>query len=79
MYVGQYGNLKASQAILVEVNDDGTFKTHAAGEPQTALEEALQSLHENGTKKIYEKLAESLEHNAMIEPGETVIEGTLGW
>ena len=78
--VGQYNHLEGTQAILVEVDEGAaTYKTYLVSDPGMKLEDALESLHIKTRKMIYNKFAESLEENAMIEAGETVLEGQLEW
>jgi len=79
VFLGTYGNIKASQGVLVEVSEDGAYKTYLVGDPAEHLADALESLHGETRKQIYQKLSETLEENAMIESGETVLEGSLNW
>ena len=78
--MGQYGNIKASQAILVELDPEGAaYKTHLVGHATQELEGAYEELHAEVRRLIYQKLSEGLEEDAMIEPGQTTLEGTLDW
>ncbi|KAK4120050.1 hypothetical protein N657DRAFT_649632 [Parathielavia appendiculata] len=78
--VGQYGNIQASQAILVEIDSDSAaYKTHLVGQPAEQLEAAYEELHIEVRRLIYQKFSESLEPDSMIEPGPTTLEGTLDW
>ncbi|EEQ92117.1 hypothetical protein RJZ56_000786 [Blastomyces dermatitidis] len=80
VFLGMYGNIQASNAILVTTDADaGTFRTHLVGTPKEHIDDAMMELHNEVTKKIYEKLSVGLDENAAIEAGETVIEGTLDW
>ncbi|SPO07423.1 uncharacterized protein DNG_10117 [Cephalotrichum gorgonifer] len=80
VFIGQYGNIKASQAMLVEISEeDSTFKTHHVGEASADLDVALESLHAGTRKLIYLKVSAGLPDDEMIEPGDNVIEGSLDW
>jgi hypothetical protein len=77
---GQYGNVQASQAILVELDTEaGTYKTHLVGRATEDLQVAYEELHIEVRGLIYQKLSQGLEENAMIETGQTTLEGTLDW
>lgn len=78
--IGQYNHLEGTQAIVVEVDQGApSYKTHVVGNPASQIEDALESVHAKTRKMIYMKVSETLEENAMIEPGETVLEGELAW
>ncbi|KAG5301747.1 hypothetical protein I7I48_01864 [Histoplasma ohiense] len=72
-----YGNIKASNAILVEMDAGaGGFRTLLVGDPKELINDSMEELHSE-IMKIYEKLSVGLDENAIIEAGETVIEGAL--
>ncbi|KKZ57834.1 hypothetical protein EMCG_05585 [[Emmonsia] crescens] len=80
VFLGMYGNIQASNAILVEMDADaGTFRTYLVGNAKEIIDDALVELHNEITKKVYEKLSVDLGEDAAIEAGMTVIEGTLDW
>ncbi|KAK4252163.1 hypothetical protein C7999DRAFT_27408 [Corynascus novoguineensis] len=75
-----YGNVKATQAVLVEIDPEGpSYKTHFVGKTSQDLAEAYEYLHGEVRRLIYQKLSESIEENAVIEVGPTVLEGSLDW
>ncbi|KAK4150363.1 hypothetical protein C8A00DRAFT_37034 [Chaetomidium leptoderma] len=77
---GQYGNIRASQAILVELDAEGAaYKTHLVGRANEDLQVAYEEFHIEVRRLIYQKLSVGLEENAMIEEGQTTLEGTLDW
>ncbi|OJD24294.1 hypothetical protein ACJ73_04349 [Blastomyces percursus] len=60
--LGMYGNIQASNAILVETDTaTGTFQTHLVGTPKEHTDDAMVELHNEVTKKIYEKLSMGLD------------------
>ncbi|OAX81271.1 hypothetical protein ACJ72_04389 [Emergomyces africanus] len=79
-FLGSYGNILGSNAILVEIDAEaGTFHTHVVGIAKEMIDDALVELHLEVAKKVHERLSVDLGEDTTIEAGPTVIQGTLDW